>query len=256
MRIAIDAGHGMTTAGKRSPDGALREFQFNGATAAYIEQQLMQMTTPDNAKVEVMFTHDPSGATDVPLATRVRQANLWGADMFLSVHANAFGSGWNDANGIETFVAKVSTKQTVKLAEAVQRELVAATGRRNRGVKSEDFYVLRQTTMPSILVECGFMTNREEAALLMSDEYRRQCARAIVDGVAEVHGLSIKQAAEPLAIPGAPDAVAVVINGQRIADGILRDGRAYVPARAVGDALGMQVGWDPATKTASLDGGE
>lgn len=253
MRIAIDAGHGMHTAGKRSPDGALREFQFNGATAAQIKQQLEQMTTVDNADVEMMLTHDPSGATDVPLATRVKQANLWGADIFLSVHANAFGSGWNDANGIETFVAKVSTKQTVKLAEAVQRTLVVATGRRNRGVKSEDFYVLRQTTMPSVLVECGFMTNREEAALLMSDAYRRLCARAIVDGITEVYGLLPKQT---VAAPtgAAADAVAVVVNGKRIDDGILRDGRAYVPARAVGEALGMDVGWDATTKTASLNG--
>lgn len=59
-------------------------------------------------------------------------------------------------------------------------------------MKTANFQVLRETKMPSILVECGFMTNREEAGLLKSDSYRRQCAAAIVAGTAEVYGLKLK----------------------------------------------------------------
>ncbi len=248
MKIAIDAGHGPHTPGKRSPDDALREFHFNAPVARYVASLLAEYEG-----VETLSTHDTSGLIDVPLQARTDSANLWEADILVSIHANAYGSGWNDSNGIETYVYTAPSDASVRLAEVVQRALVAATGLRNRGVKRGDLHMVRAARMPAILVECGYMTNRKEAALLMTDDYRRLCAQAIMDGIAEAYKLQRKQPAAP--VP-APDAVTVIINGQRIADGFLRDGRAYVPARAVGDVLGMTVTWESATKTASLEGGE
>jgi N-acetylmuramoyl-L-alanine amidase len=60
-------------------------------------------------------------------------------------------------------------------------------------VKTANFHVLRETKMPAILVECGFMTNREECELLKSDAYRRKCAEAIVAGIVETYGLKPKR---------------------------------------------------------------
>src|SRR5690606_11830869 len=129
---------------------------------------------------------------DVPLKERTDRANAWKADLFVSIHANAAGDGWSSAQGIETYVYVSRPAPAVALANAVQRQLVRATGRPDRGVKSANFHVLRETKMTAILVECGFMTNREECELLKSDAYRRKCAEAIVAGIVETHGLRKK----------------------------------------------------------------
>lgn len=186
MRIAIDAGHGPETLGKRCPDGSMREFEFNQAVAEGVKDQLLRY--PD---VDVLFTHDSS--RDVPLKERTTQANRWGADVFVSIHANAVGNGgWDSAGGIETYVYPTRPAAAVELAEQIQQALVQATGLQNRGVKHADFHVLRETTMTAVLIECGFMTNPREAALLKGNEYRQTCAEAIASALATVLGLTEK----------------------------------------------------------------
>ena len=192
MRIVIDAGHGPETPGKRSPDGSLREYQFNSAVARYAADRLFT----GYEGVDIMLTHDDS--RDVPLKERTDRANAWVADLFVSIHANAAGEGWSSAQGIETYVYETRPPAAVALANAVQRQLIRATGRPDRGVKSANFHVLRETRMTAILVECGFMTHREECELLKSDEYRRKCAEAIVAGIVETYGLKPKQTGQTL----------------------------------------------------------
>jgi N-acetylmuramoyl-L-alanine amidase len=189
MRIVIDAGHSFSTPGKRSPDGSLREYQFNSVVARYVADTLLH----GYESVEILFTHDDN--RDVPLKERTDRANAWKADLFVSIHANAAGDGasWNSAQGIETFVYETRPPAAVALANAVQRQLIKATGRPDRGVKSANFHVLRETRMTAILIECGFMTNRDECELLKSDAYRRKCAEAIVKGVVETYGLRKKK---------------------------------------------------------------
>ncbi|WP_219639064.1 N-acetylmuramoyl-L-alanine amidase [Cohnella sp. CFH 77786] len=187
MKVAIDAGHGPDTPGKRCPDDSMREFQFNSVVARYVRDGLSGYIG-----VETIFTHADDGSRDVPLKERTDKANAWKADVLVSIHANAMGEGWNDAQGIETFVYTTRPAEAVKLAEAIQQYLVMGTGRKNRGVKAENFHMLRETHMTAILAECGFMTNREEAELLKSDAYRRNCANAIVAGIVKVYGLSKK----------------------------------------------------------------
>ena len=169
--IIVDAGHGPNTLGKRSPDGKLREFTFNNAVAHELKQLLVRK------HIQVVFTHE--SLRDVPLAERVRKANATGGKAFISIHANAFTSNWHAANGIETYVKKNATLGELNLATLVQKGLTKQTGLRNRGVKREDFYVLKHTVMPAILVECGFMTNRHEAKLLATTSYQKLCANSI-----------------------------------------------------------------------------
>lgn len=176
MKIVIDAGHGPATAGKRTPDGRMREFHFNAAVAEEVKKQL---------KAEgftVLFSHQPD--RDVPLYERVRFANRSAADLFVSIHANAMGSAFHPAEGIESFVYPTAPSRTRKLGLLLQQSLVAATKRKDRGLKTADFAVLRDTAMPAVLVECGFMTHRQEAALLRSHDYREHCARAISFAIA------------------------------------------------------------------------
>lgn len=193
----IDAGHGLNTAGKRTPDNSMHEWQFNAAVADCVLN-----TLKSNYDCQVEITHDPTGKIDIPLQKRTDYANAKSADVFVSIHANASGSGWNDAQGIETYVYTTKPKEAVSLANLVQKKLIEKTGRKNRGVKSADFHVLRETHMTAILCECGFMTNHEEATLLKSSDYRIKVAHAIVEGLAEFYKLKAKpqpvKPAEPI----------------------------------------------------------
>jgi len=192
MRIVVNAGHGPVTPGKRCPDDSMHEYHFNAPTARYVGELLRQYEG-----VEVLHTFEDG--RDVPLRERTDRANAWKADLYVSIHANAHGEGWNVAEGIETFVHDGRPAAAVALANAVQRKLVAATGRADRGVKSDNFHELRETRCTAILVECGFMTNKIEAELLKSDGYRRKCALAIVAGIVETYGLKkITQPATPV----------------------------------------------------------
>jgi len=187
MKISLDSGHGLNTAGNRTPDG-MREWSFNSVVASYIANELKGYMDVNTIRVD-----DISGKTDVPLSTRTARANGEKADVYISVHANAYGSGgWNNTQGIETFTYPTASRESFVLAKLVQGELVKATKRNDRGIKTANFAVLRSTNMPAILVECGFMTNKEEAALLKSDAYRKTCAVAITKGIAAMYGLKKK----------------------------------------------------------------
>jgi len=191
MKIMIDAGHGNNTPGKRAPDDSMREHFFNNATAGYVARELATYEV-----VQTQFAHDPTGNVDVPLKGRTDKSNVWKADLYISIHANAFTGNWHTGGGVDTFVHKTEPLEAVNLAKKIQRELVKATGLRDRGVKAEDFHVLRESRMTAVLVECGFMDNKEELALLKSEVYRQKCANAIVRGIADTYALK-KKAAPP-----------------------------------------------------------
>ena len=185
MKFAIDAGHGNNTPGKRSVDGSLREFHFNNPVAL----EVTRILRTEYGQI-VYNPYDVTGKIDTPLNTRVQRANAAKVDAFVSIHANAAGSGWNNAEGIETFIYNVGDQPgSLKLAANVQNHLIRDTGLKNRGVKRANYAVLRQTDMPAILIECGFMTNLKENALLKSDSYRKLVARAIVKGIAQTYNL-------------------------------------------------------------------
>lgn len=171
MKIMLDAGHGPNTSGKRTPDGKMKEFEFNEAVAQFVKKELTAFG------VIVMNSHDRE--RDVPLKERTTLANKMGVDALISIHANAFGTTWNNASGIETFTYTKPSDQSIILATLIQNSLCSITGRSSRGVKKADFAVVRDTRMPAVLVECGFMTNKYEAILLQSTEYRMRCAKAI-----------------------------------------------------------------------------
>ncbi|MCM3244294.1 N-acetylmuramoyl-L-alanine amidase [Cytobacillus firmus] len=182
MKIILDAGHGYSTSGKRSPNG-MREYEFNRAVAELAKEMLESYQN-----TVVSFAH--SDVRDVPLAERTALANKQNADCYVSIHANAYGTGgWNSAGGIETYVYPSKPREALALAQKIQRNLISSTGLRDRGVKTADFQVLRETKMTAVLVECGFMTNKEEASLLRTPLYRKRCAQAIVKAIAEQYGL-------------------------------------------------------------------
>ena len=191
MLIAVDAGHGHNTPGKRCPDDSMREHDFNGNVATKVCEIL------NNNDIETYRSDDITGNTDIPLITRTNNINSRNAIICVSIHANAFNGQWNDANGIETYII-ARGGEAEKIANIVQKKLIENTGRRDRGIKVANLHMCRETKMPAILCECGFMDNKEEAELLKSEDYRIKCAKAIADGILEYLSITPKEETKPV----------------------------------------------------------
>jgi N-acetylmuramoyl-L-alanine amidase len=116
----------------------------------------------------------------VTLDRRVGIANAQRRAIFVSIHFNA--ARRKGANGIETFYGSPRAK---RLAWLIQRNAMKTTSGENRGVKRANYYVLRRSRMPAVLIECGFLTNRQDARRASSSEYRDRLARQIARAIRE-----------------------------------------------------------------------
>lgn len=249
MKIVFDAGHGTNTAGKRSPDGTIREWRINDQV---VDELLILASKYEN--VSTLRVDDPTGARDVPLSERTKKANAWGADIYVSVHQNAFGSGWNTADGVETYAYNAGSK-AVPLAKSVQAELISQMKADDRGVKFANFQVLRETTMPAILVECGFMTNAVEAGKMKSSTWIKATAKAIMDGIRKAYSLKPKAAPAPAPKPTVKPASTPkpIVNPPKTGDTVHRvvvDGKqvgAYQSNAAIGKEVEKALATNPRT---------
>lgn len=194
FKVAIDAGHGSETAGKRHPDG-YREHYSNVYISYYIDQILTK-----NGIETLKVSWDDSNAkddTDVALSTRQKQVKAFGADILISTHANAYGSGseYNSVEGVETLYHNSDSNagDSKRLAECIQNELIKGTSQKNRGVKRQALAMCNCTAMgtkAAVLAETAFMTNKKESELLKSDLFWRECAREISQGIFNYLGVN------------------------------------------------------------------
>jgi N-acetylmuramoyl-L-alanine amidase len=102
------------------------------------------------------------------------------ANLFVSIHANSIDSS-RDINGLETYY--YSSASAKRLAQSIHNSILQSIDIPNRGIRTARFYVLRKTSMPSVLVEVGFVTGRQDAAKLSNPTYRSQMAQAIARGI-------------------------------------------------------------------------
>ncbi|MHA7581155.1 N-acetylmuramoyl-L-alanine amidase [Paenibacillus vandeheii] len=247
--VALDDGHGMSTPGKRTPkfpDGSfMHENEFNRAVVAKCKAHL------ERCGINVLLTAPTD--EDIPLRVRTRLANEQKAAIFVSVHANALSETWGTPRGIETFHYPGSVNSR-RLAEILQKHLLKGTPLVNRGVKEANFHVLRETSMPSALVECGFMDNSDEARLLMSDQYRSECAEELAQGICEylaVPYLIEKQKIESLSV----NECLIEINNKPLnVKGVIREGKSFIPVRILDDLPNTTIGWDNNSKKATING--
>jgi N-acetylmuramoyl-L-alanine amidase len=114
----------------------------------------------------------------VPLATRCAIANNYRGATFVSIHFNC--ASRVGANGIETYYYR---GDSAGLAASIHRNVVSISPSENRGIRRRGFYVLRKTAIPSVLVECGFLTNPTEGRLALSPDYRQKLAEQIARGI-------------------------------------------------------------------------
>lgn len=237
MLIAIDNGHGYNTAGKRTPPfpdtgKVIREWEFNYPTAKKLGELLKKNG------FDVIYVSDTK--EDTPLSTRTTRANTAKADLFVSIHYNAYKGVWGTHGGIDTFHFPNSVEGK-KVAAFVQNEIIRETGLRNRGVKSANFYVLRKTTMPAILVECGFMDNLQEAKLMLNELHQMNCARGIAKGICKYFNVKYSETGNVVRVK--------IKDKLYIVEGYLKNGSNYVGIRELAEKLGYKVSWDNATKT-------
>ena len=170
LTVVIDAGHGGHDRGGM-PGQRISEKTY----ALDVAKRLR--STLENAGVKTVMTR--SGDYFVSLSGRCAVANARRGAVFVSIHFN--GAPREGANGIETYYY---SRQSASLAAAIHRRVLSAAGTENRGVRRRGFYVIRNTRGPSVLVECGFLTNRREGARIAgSASHRQGLANAIARGI-------------------------------------------------------------------------
>ncbi len=167
--IVIDAGHG----GHDRGGVPYQRIGEKGMTLD-VSQRLRRILQAQGYRV--IMTRDSD--VFVPLGTRVAIANRYRGATFVSVHFNS--SRRAGANGVETYYYR---GDSASLAASIHRNVVAGAPTENRGIRRRGFYVLRRTAIPSVLVECGFLTNPQEGRLAQSASYRQQLAERIARGI-------------------------------------------------------------------------
>ena len=181
-KVVLDPGHGYMSStgsfdfGATGPSGT-RESSVNLSIALKVKTLL----EADGVRV-VMTRSDDTSKGNPDLARRVQIANSSGADLFLSIHQNATDGGAS-IGGTEVHYW---FDQSKVLSALVQKHLVSALGRTDRGTQKTSLYLVSHVdTMPSVLVECAFISNRDEERLLREDSFQQRAAQGIVDAIIE-----------------------------------------------------------------------
>lgn len=181
--VVIDAGHGGRDTGAKAKEPYCEEKKITLTTARMVKKYLNQLG------YRTVMTRDSDA--NISLAQRVEIGMQADADLFVSIHFNSARA--QTVSGIEIFfsesspstgsapASKVSSSR--RLAEAILPRVIERTEVLSRGVKRGNFYVIRETTMPSVLVEGGFISNQAERELLRTKEFQDKLARGIADGI-------------------------------------------------------------------------
>ena len=188
----LDNGHGVDTPGKRSPvlmDGRqFREYLFNREVVGMMYSML--------ARLGILAHRLVPEPEDISLDIRVVRANVLNKKnicVLVAVHSNAYGDGlrFTVPRGIGTYYAEGSLFGR-RIAGMFQENLVQVTGWRDRGIRQGAFQILRDTTMPAILTETGFYSNREQVEYLLDPDWRETIAAAHVEAITEIEAMGPK----------------------------------------------------------------
>lgn len=198
----IDAGHGginpdtgkYVTSGKRSPvreDGT----QFYEGVNNRINARLIVWALKE-AGLKAELLHDTW--QDIPLSERVQEVNTLAKQhdvILLSIHSDAYGNGkeWTSPKGFSVWTSKGKTKSDdlAKIYHGhLKKNFEAITD--DRGIREANFYILRATHCPAILLELGFHTNKQELTLMETPTWRNKIVKSIVEGCLDVEGIEYK----------------------------------------------------------------
>lgn len=193
MLIALDAGHYLGTPGKRCMKSIdpreTREWVLNSRIADKVQAILADY------QVDILRLDDPTGQTDVTLQERTDKANQAKADLYLSIHANA-GINGGSGGGIVMYAYSYPDEESIRVRDTIYRYTVSTTGLRgNRAnpLALANFHVLRESDMPAVLGEFGFMDSTTDTPIILTEEFADHCADGIATALVALYGLEEKQ---------------------------------------------------------------
>ena len=184
--VMLDPGHGGYDPGAVSSQGI-----YEKAINLQIAQRVKEMLRPSG--IEVFLTREedldyvPNGVKgkttrkQIDLNRRIKMANEEKADILVSLHVNATVTGQN--SGAETFY-HYKSESGKRLAELIQQEMIKITGMNRRIAKPGDFYIIKNSNMPTVIVEVGYLSSPKEQKKLQQTWYQEQLSRAIAKGIA------------------------------------------------------------------------
>ena len=220
FKLSLNAGHGLNTAGKRCMKSIdpkeTREWTLNSRICNYIEQKLKKYDG-----YELIRLDDTTGATDVALTKRTDKANAFGADFYLSIHHNAGvkgGSGGGVVAYTFTAVDSVTKEWQKELYDAIIKH-TGLKGNRSRPLSTSNLHECRESKMPSVLLECGFMDSTTDTPIILTDDYANKVATACVEVIVARAGLVKKNVTA--------EVVYVVKKGDTLASIARRYGTTY-----------------------------
>jgi N-acetylmuramoyl-L-alanine amidase len=194
FKICIDAGHGINTPGKRClkaiDKNETREWWLNNRICEKVEKKLSAYDGYSLLRVD-----DTTGKTDVPLEDRVRKANEFGADFYLSVHHNA-GINGGSGGGIIAIIYTNASEKSKEYRKIIYDALIKETGlkgNRSTPLAEQNLYVCRKTTMPSVLVELGFMDSTTDVPIILTEKFADEAAEGLVKALVKIGNLKAKE---------------------------------------------------------------
>ena len=213
--LALDAGHGLPTPGRRIPanldPGQHQEWWLNQRICNYIAEAAKKYEGFDTIRVD-----DATGAEDVGMSVRCQRANAAGADLYYSAHHNA-GVNGGRGGGVVAFSLGEGTA-AAGWRDTLYAAIVAAgglTGNRANPKTVADFYVLRNTVMPAVLIEHGFMDAPDDVPAILREDYAKAVGYAVAECIASRVGLAKKaQVATPAASAVTAEQVQQIAKGE------------------------------------------
>ncbi len=213
FKLALNAGHGLNTIGKRCmkklDKNQTREWVLNSRICEKIEILLSEYEGYDLIRLD-----DPTGKIDVPLKNRTNNANNFDADFYLSIHHNA-GINGGTGGGIETYVYTKPSKQSVEWQEELYKSLLKHTklkGNRADGTRKKNLHECRESNMPCVLVEAGFMDSKTDVPIILSEKFAKQVATSCVEVI--VNKAKLQKKSE---IPTMPKQENIIYTWQKAA---------------------------------------
>ena len=210
-KVSIDAGHGLRTGGKRTPklkkdlvvDGKvvkkkgqiIHEFEFNIKVAKALKKAL------ERCGIQAKIVNDTTGVFDTPLSTRASRANAYGSDLHVSCHYNAIGSCTsfqNKCSGVLVLKTRGCSSKSARLANCVHNA-IKGNYSHTYGVGVDTNWsgftlaILRQTNMPAILIEYGFMDYEAEAMKMLQPDWYNKLAEDTCKGICKYLGVTYKK---------------------------------------------------------------
>lgn len=194
--LILDSGHNEKVLGKQSPDKSLREWEFNN------DMQYKIKARAEQHGITVYLTNpNPANKDEIGLSKRSQLANdYWKLQgrpqaLFFSIHANAYGSGFNEVRGTETYYASNASQNSKNACKYVQDEVYKCmksldSAAKNRGCKCSDFTVIYKSQMPSILEEYAFYSNKADLKILKNN--RNELVEATIKGLCRYFGITYK----------------------------------------------------------------